>query len=118
MDTKVILRVFRNFHSIEFFSVDFVVLRICYDCNLSLFARAGFVMTQQFFTSKLQRLFLIFVIFRELPLWERIYCWVLIVIGLLGGAAATYISVVNIVSADFQQPCYIGGGNITVSASH
>lgn len=55
---------------------------------------------------------------RELPLWERIYCWVLIVLGLLGGAAATYISIHNIVSTDFQMPCYLQSGNVTIDASH
>ena len=58
--------------------------------------------------------------FRELPLWERIYCWVLIVVGFLGGAAATVISVNNIVnsgSSGFNLPCYVNS-NITIDASH
>merc|ERR1711894_828229 len=55
---------------------------------------------------------------RELPTWERIYCWVLIVVGFLGGAAATYISVKNIVSTSFQMPCYLQSGNVTIDSSH
>merc|ERR1712168_286224 len=27
---------------------------------------------------------------RKLPVWERVYCWVLIIIGLAGGCCATY----------------------------
>merc|ERR1712062_544783 len=55
---------------------------------------------------------------RELPTWERVYCWVLIVVGFLGGAAATYISLQNIVSSNFQMPCYLQSGNVTIDASH
>merc|ERR1719414_2195054 len=54
---------------------------------------------------------------RELPTWERVYCWVLIVVGFLGGAAATYISLQNIVSSNFQMPCYLQSGNVTIDAS-
>ena len=57
-------------------------------------------------------------IFRELPTWERVYCWILIVVGFLGGAAATYISLQNIVSSNFQMPCYLQSGNVTIDASH
>jgi len=30
------------------------------------------------------------LLFRRIPVWERVYCWGLIVIGILGGACATY----------------------------
>ena len=56
---------------------------------------------------------------RKLPIWERTYCWIIIIIGLLGGASATYTAVKNIVSTEFAMPCYLQtDGNITVSASH
>jgi len=45
--------------------------------------------------------------FRNLPIWERTYCWVVIIIGLCGGASATYTAVKNIVSTDFAMPCYL-----------
>ncbi len=45
--------------------------------------------------------------FRELPLWERVYCWALIVLGFVGGAVATYTAVRNIVSTEFMVPCYL-----------
>ena len=61
--------------------------------------------------------------FRKLPLWERIYCWVLIVVGLVGGASATYTAINNVFGASFSLPCYVkpfidGAGEIEVSASH
>eukprot|EP00095_Tigriopus_kingsejongensis_P004547 maker-scaffold893_size84343-snap-gene-0.22 protein:Tk04547 transcript:maker-scaffold893_size84343-snap-gene-0.22-mRNA-1 annotation:"proton-coupled amino acid transporter 4" len=46
-----------------------------------------------------------------LPLWERIYCWLLIIIGCIGGACATYTAMKNIFSAEFQIPCYLQTGN-------
>jgi len=60
---------------------------------------------------------------RTLPLWERTYCWVLIVIGLCGGASATYTAITNVFGAEFSLPCYVKPfiGNYTmaeVSASH
>ena len=51
---------------------------------------------------------------RELPTWERIYCWVIIVIGLCGGALATYKALKNIVITDFAMPCYLQSVNITI----
>ena len=44
---------------------------------------------------------------RHLPTWERVYCWALIILGLLGGIVATVTAVKNIVSTDFQMPCYL-----------
>ncbi len=44
-------------------------------------------------------------------MWERVYCWVLIVLGFAGGAVSTYTALWNIVSADFQVPCYLQGEN-------
>merc|ERR1712013_344454 len=53
---------------------------------------------------------------RKLPLWERIYCWVLIIIGLAGGVCATVIAVRNIVGGFSVVPCYMMTGNETISA--
>jgi len=56
---------------------------------------------------------------RTLPMWERVYCWALIVIGVLGGASATYTSVMNIVSTEMQVPCYLqSGGDLNITVSH
>jgi len=54
---------------------------------------------------------------RRLPMWERIYCWFLIVIGICGGALATYNAVKDIFAASLAVPCYINS-NITINASH
>jgi len=54
---------------------------------------------------------------RRIPLWERIYCWVLIVVGVAGGGCATYTAIVNIFSSDMSVPCYLNS-NTTISASH
>ena len=55
---------------------------------------------------------------RKLPVWERVYCWVLIIIGLAGGCCATYTAVKNIVSSSLSVPCYImmETNNVTISA--
>ena len=50
-----------------------------------------------------------------MPLWERIYCWVLIVLGLIGGCCATYIAVKNVVMTDFKMPCYLQSANETLN---
>jgi len=58
---------------------------------------------------------------KEVPLWERIYCWVLIVVGFAGGAVSTAIAIMNIAGGDgFSPPCYIMSGNETmpISTSH
>eukprot|EP00088_Acartia_fossae_P052523 TRINITY_DN5935_c0_g1_i1.p1 TRINITY_DN5935_c0_g1~~TRINITY_DN5935_c0_g1_i1.p1 ORF type:complete len:461 (-),score=123.08 TRINITY_DN5935_c0_g1_i1:31-1413(-) len=54
---------------------------------------------------------------KRIPLWERIYCWALILIGVAGGCVATYSAIVSIADAEFSQPCYIST-NVTASASH
>jgi len=51
---------------------------------------------------------------RRIPMWERIYCWILIVIGVMGGALATYQATMNIVGSSMTMPCYIDS-NITVT---
>ena len=60
--------------------------------------------------------------YRILPLWERIYCWVLIVIGVVGGASATVTAVYNIIATDFSVPCYVlpflTNQTMEVAASH
>jgi len=55
---------------------------------------------------------------RKLPLWERIYCWALILIGIAGGACATVTAVRNIFSSSLSVPCYLMGDttNVTISA--
>jgi len=58
---------------------------------------------------------------RKLPLWERIYCWALIVLGIAGGCCATYTAIrniyVNIFTDSFSVPCYLMGDttNVTIS---
>jgi len=51
---------------------------------------------------------------------ERIYCWVLIVLGIAGGVLATYMALNNIFNASMVSPCYLmeAGANITISSSH
>jgi len=51
---------------------------------------------------------------RKLPTWERIYCWVLIIIGIAGGCCATYTAVWNIVVTSFAMPCYLMEANATI----
>ena len=55
---------------------------------------------------------------RSLPTWERVYCWILIVIGVAGGICATTVAMMNIFSAEFSKPCYLmaAGENVTVAA--
>ena len=47
------------------------------------------------------------VYFRDIPLWERIYCWLLIAIGLAGGIAATYQAVQSLFGTSMTLPCYL-----------
>merc|ERR1719447_786243 len=53
---------------------------------------------------------------RKLPLWEKIYCWLLIILGIAGGACATYNAVRDIVGTSLSVPCYLmsSDSNITV----
>merc|ERR1719289_847466 len=51
---------------------------------------------------------------RHIPLWERIYCWLLIIIGAAGGCLATYNAIMSIAEAEFSSPCYLNS-NVTVS---
>ena len=44
---------------------------------------------------------------RKIPTWERIVCWFLILLGVAGGACATYAAVDNIVNVNFKSPCYV-----------
>jgi len=55
---------------------------------------------------------------RKLPTWERLYCWVLILIGFAGGCFATYTAVRNIFSSSLSVPCYLmeDTANVTISA--
>ena len=50
---------------------------------------------------------------RKLPVWERVYCWFLIVLGVAGGCCATYFAVMSILSSEMSVPCYIQPVNIT-----
>ena len=44
---------------------------------------------------------------RKLPLAERIYCWFLVLVGVVGGITATYTAISNIAANKFSPPCYI-----------
>lgn len=45
---------------------------------------------------------------RRLPIFERVFLWLLVVIGVLGGTASTYNSILEIVAPDaFSVPCYL-----------
>jgi vesicular inhibitory amino acid transporter len=51
---------------------------------------------------------------RKVALWERIYCWFLIIVGIAGGCMATYNAITSIAGSNFATPCYINS-NVTVS---
>jgi len=51
---------------------------------------------------------------RKLPVWERIYCWVLIIIGIAGGACATWTACRNIFSSSLSVPCYLMDGDVEI----
>jgi len=55
---------------------------------------------------------------RKIPIWERAYCWILIAVGIAGGALATFMAINNIFGAEFTTPCYLQdmSQNMTVSA--
>jgi len=57
---------------------------------------------------------------RKMAVWERVYCWVLIALGIAGGVLATYMALNNIFAAAMVSPCYLmeAGANITISSSH
>merc|ERR1739838_973393 len=59
---------------------------------------------------------------RKMAVWERIYCWVLIVLGIAGGVLATYMAINNIFAAAMVSPCYLMEMNdmnaTEVSSSH
>ena len=44
---------------------------------------------------------------RKLALWERVYCIILIIIGLAGGCIATGLAIKNIFNSCMSVPCYI-----------
>ncbi len=48
-------------------------------------------------------------------MYERVYCWLLIILGIAGGVMATYTAVTNIVSVEFQTPCYLQDGFFDIS---
>jgi len=56
---------------------------------------------------------------RKLPVWERVYCWVLIIIGLAGGCCATYTACKNIFTSSLSVPCYLmdDSSNVTISTA-
>ena len=45
-----------------------------------------------------------------MPLYERVYCWFLIVLGIAGTCLSTYTAVTNIVDTKFETPCYLREG--------
>ena len=44
---------------------------------------------------------------RVLPLWERIYCWLLILVGVTGGVCSTTTAVIKIITSQLSRPCYL-----------
>lgn len=48
---------------------------------------------------------------RSLPVYERVYCWFLILVGVAGGLCATVNAVNNILSSNFSEPCYVASYN-------
>ena len=44
---------------------------------------------------------------RIIPTYERVGCWFLICLGMVGGACATYTAIENVVSSNFEEPCYV-----------
>ena len=59
---------------------------------------------------------------RKMAVWERIYCWVLIALGIAGGVLATYMALNNIFAAAMTTPYYLQDMNdmnaTAVSSSH
>ena len=57
---------------------------------------------------------------RKLAVWERVYCWVLIALGIAGGVLATYMALNNIFAAAMVSPCYLMDldSNVTISSNH
>ena len=47
---------------------------------------------------------------RTIPVYERILCWLLILLGVVGGVCATYTAIDNVVSSNFESPCYVTNG--------
>ena len=48
-----------------------------------------------------------FILLRVLPLWERIYCWLLILVGVTGGVCSTTTAVIKIITSQLSRPCYL-----------
>ena len=56
---------------------------------------------------------------REIPKWERAYCWILMLTGLLGGIAATYVACENIFYSEITLPCWWPGAEVkNIGGSH
>ena len=55
-----------------------------------------------------------------MAVWERVYCWVLIALGIAGGVLATYMALNNIFAAAMTTPCYLQDMSVAmnVTASH
>ena len=45
--------------------------------------------------------------FRKLNIFERIYCYILIFIGVMGGISSTYSAINEIANNKFELPCYL-----------
>ncbi|KAJ8924571.1 hypothetical protein NQ315_000720 [Exocentrus adspersus] len=43
---------------------------------------------------------------RHIPLYERVYMWELIIIGIVGGCASTFSAINDIFTDSFTRPCY------------
>lgn len=57
---------------------------------------------------------------RRLPMYERVYCWLLILLGVAGGACATYNACRDIFATSFSVPCYLlsPDANLTLATGH
>ena len=67
--------------------------------------------------NELKYLLFLFSTPRIIPKWERVYCWLLIVLGIAGGCLATVQALLNIFSASMSAPCYLmdDPSNITIA---
>lgn len=44
---------------------------------------------------------------RTIPLYDRLYCWFIIIVGAAGGIVSTVYAVISIVDTNFVEPCYV-----------
>ncbi len=52
--------------------------------------------------------FLLQLLFRTIPLWEKINLLQVVIVGIIGGTASTYSAIQNLASeSTFVPPCYV-----------